>query len=198
MDVMNKIKWMAGVSLIFFIVMVTNIIDRNHFNRLSNSVTTIYEDRIVASDLILEMSRIIHKKHIAVVSNNTSPPENAEAPSYQALNLLVERYDQTKLSHDEQSIFTELQEELKTLERKEKAMEDSSYGELLQSIKKIDQHLEALSKIQLQEGRKQVFISDRAIASVNLFTQIEIIFLVIMAVLVQVIILYKPKEVREK
>lgn len=133
-----------------------------------------------------------------MVSNNTSPPENAEAPSYQALNLLVERYDQTKLSDDEQLIFTELQEELKTLERKEKAMEDSSYGELLQSIEKINQHLEALSKIQLQEGRKQVFISDRAIASVNLFTQIEIIFLVIMAVLVQVIILYKPKEVREK
>lgn len=68
MTIFTKIKWVASVLLVFFIVLITNIIDRENFNRLSYSVTTMYEDRIVASDLIFEMSRIIHDKELAIVS----------------------------------------------------------------------------------------------------------------------------------
>lgn len=198
MVILNKIKWIAGISLIFFIILVTNVIDRNNFNKLSNSVTTIYEDRIVASDLIFELSRIIHEKHIAIISNNTSQLGTTNSPSSQALDPLIERYKQTKLSDDEQLVFAELQKEIKIMERKEQEMENLPVGEIFSSIEKINQYLDDLSKIQLQEGKRQVFISDKAKDSINLFTQIEMIFLVVMAVLVQAIILYKPKRIEEK
>ena len=177
---------------------MTNLIDKDNFNKLSYSVTTIYEDRIVASDLLFEMSRIIQKKEIAIISTDTTFPGNGNSESNRELNNLIERYNQTKLTEKEKFVFNQLQDELKTLERKEQETENVASSALLKSIDKINQHLYDLSKIQLQEGRQQVFISDKAKDNINLFTQVEIIFLIIMAVMIQVIILYKPKQFSEK
>ncbi len=197
MTTFSKIRWGASILLVFFIVLITNIIDRENFNRLSYSVTTIYEDRIVASDLIFEMSRIIHQKELAIVSNDTSSLRNLSA-SNRELNSLTDRYNQTKLTENEKLVFSKLQGELKTLEQKELKKGSLPVKELLNSIDKINQHLYDLSKIQLQEGRRQVFISDKAKNTINLFTQGEIIFLILMAILIQIIIFYKPKEFKEK
>lgn len=198
MTIFTKIKWVASVLLVFFIVLITNIIDRDNFNRLSYSVTTIYEDRIVASDLIFEMSRIIHDLELAIVSDESKASSHTDA-TYRALEGLTERYNQTKFTEKEKLVFSKLQDELKVLEQKELKSEGSrATQELLSSINKIDQYLYDLSKIQLQEGQRQVLISDKAKDAINLFTQAEIIFLVVMAILIQIIILYKPKEFSEK
>ncbi|WP_224994299.1 MCP four helix bundle domain-containing protein [Cesiribacter sp. SM1] len=193
-----KIRWIASILLVFLIVLITNLIDRDNFNRLSSSVTTMYEDRIVASDLLFEMSKIIQEKEIAILTSDTLFLNNQNIKYNQELNQLVEEYRLTKLTEKERLVFNQLQEELESLKQKERSSTNISNGELIKSINKIDHHLYDLSKIQLQEGRRQVFISDKAKDTINLFTQGEIIFLVIMAVLIQIIILYKPKELNEK
>ncbi len=197
MTIFTKIKWIASVLLVFFIVLITNIIDRDNFNRLSYSVTTIYEDRIVASDLIFEMSRIIQDKELALALNDSDYLGHSAA-SYRELDHLTERYNQTKFTERERFVFSKLQEELNTLKNKELNQTNLPIQELRSSIDKIDQHLYDLSKIQLQEGKRQMFISDKAKNAINLFTQAEIIFLIVIAVLVQIIILYKPKDLSEK
>ncbi|WMX12364.1 MULTISPECIES: hypothetical protein [unclassified Aureispira] len=194
MEFFAKIKWTVSILLVFFIVLITNLIDRNNFNRLSYSVTTIYEDRLVASDLLFEMSKIIQEKEIAVITLDTIFFTKQNDKYSQELNQLIGKYALTKLTQKEKFIFQLLQEEITVLNQKEKSFDNVANNELFKSIQKIDQHLYDLSKIQLQEGRRQVFISEKAKGIINLFTQSEIIFLVIMAVLIQVIILYKPKE----
>ena len=194
MKVFAKIRWVASILLVFFIVLITNLIDRDNFNRLSYSVTTMYEDRIVASDLLFEMSMIIKEKQIAILTSDTLFLKRKNDKYNQQLNQLVDKYRLTKLTEKEKLAFIQLQEELKSLKQKEGAPANLINGETLKSIDKIDQHLHDLSKIQLQEGRRQVFISEKAKDTINLFTQAEIIFLILMAVLIQVIILYKPKE----
>lgn len=57
----NKLKWILGITLIFVLIIATNLIDRNNFVRISNVVTTIYEDRLIASDLIFEMLSSVHQ-----------------------------------------------------------------------------------------------------------------------------------------
>ncbi len=198
MTIFTKIKWVASVLLIFFIVLITNIIDRDNFNRLSYSVTTMYEDRIVASDLIFEMSRTIHDLKLAIVTADNKASSHTDA-TYLTLESLTELYSQTKFTEKERFVFSKLQDELKVLKQKERTSEGSRPAqELLSSINKIDQYLYDLSKIQLQEGQRQVLISDKAKDAINLFTQAEIIFLIVMAILIQIIILYKPKELSEK
>jgi hypothetical protein len=66
MTLFNKIKWTAGILLVFAIILTTNLIDKNNFNKLRYSVVTIYEDRIVANDLIFEILLSIREKEIAL------------------------------------------------------------------------------------------------------------------------------------
>ncbi|PKP42222.1 MAG: chemotaxis protein, partial [Bacteroidetes bacterium HGW-Bacteroidetes-12] len=43
-------------------------------------------------------------------------------------------------------------------------------------------------------GSRQMSISKRALDTVELFTQIEIYVLVFLAIVIQIIVMYKPKE----
>jgi hypothetical protein len=61
----------------------------------------------------------------------------------------------------------------------------------------INGNLRDLSKVQLEEGKRQIEMSNKAMETIDLFTQVEIIFLVLMAIMVQVIILYKPARIKE-
>ena len=61
-------------------------------------------------------------------------------------------------------------------------------------IFEIKDNLYDLTKIQLNEGRRQMSISQKAIDKVELFTQIEIYLLVFLAIAVQVIVMYNPKK----
>lgn len=197
MTVISKIRWVASILLVFLIVLITNLVDRDNFNKLSDSVTTIYEDRIVANDLIFEMSRIIHAKQIAVVTGDTTFFQNENDALNRETDILTNSYRQTKLTEKEKLVFDQLQDELKTLQQQEQEYGASRITDLRKSLDNINGHLYDLAKIQLHEGRRQVYISDRARDTVDLFTRGEIIFLIIMGILIQIIILYKPKETLE-
>lgn len=198
MSVFSKIRWVASILLVFFIVLITNLIDKENFNKLNHSVTTIYEDRIVASDLLFELARLMRKKEVAIVSADKTFPENENTKLNQEVNKFIERYNQTKMTEKEKSVFNQLKDELAILIRVEQKNENSRREKALTSIEKINQHVYDLSKIQLQESRQQVYISNKAMNSIDLFTQFEIIFLIAMAILIQIIIFYKPKELHEQ
>lgn len=53
--------------------------------------------------------------------------------------------------------------------------------------------LDALSQIQLTEGNRQMNITKRAVEDIELFTELEIYFLIFLAILIQIVILYNPK-----
>ncbi|MFA0962204.1 chemotaxis protein [Roseivirga sp. BDSF3-8] len=151
-----------------------------------------YEDRIVASDILFDISRIIQEKEIAYTCLEEDSQKSQNSKQNEKLRALIEKYSLTKLTEKETFAFNLLQEKLMSLEQMEDS-DDASKESILEIIEKIDEHLHDLSKIQLQEGRRQVFISKEAKDTINLFTQAEIIFLIVMGIMIQIIILYKPK-----
>lgn len=197
---LTRIRWAASILLIFFIVIATNLIDRENFSRLSYSVKTIYEDRIVASDLLFEMSMLVNEKQIVIVTKDSLSFEGRSEHANRSLVDLMTRYEQTKLAEREKVVFSRFKEELIKLKQAEEVYFSSDQTEttsLIKSIGRITEHLYALSKIQIEEGKRQVGISNRAMDKINLLTKGEIIFLVIIAVLVQILILYRPKKTEE-
>lgn len=183
--------------MVFFIVLMTNLVDKDNFNRLRYSVTTIYEDRIVASDLLFEISMLIQDKEVAIVSADSIFFQMNNSKANLDIDGLIGRYGQTKLTENEQIIFNSLKDELSNLKELEQHYISSDTIEntnLLKSIENIKQYLHNLSKIQLKEARQQVLISNKVMDTIDLFTQGEIVFLILMAILIQIIILYKPKE----
>lgn len=197
MTTFSKIRWVASILMVFFIVLMTNLVDKDNFNRLRYSVTTIYEDRIVASDLLFEISMLIQDKEVAIVSADSLFFQMNNSKANLDIDGLIGRYGQTKLTENEQIIFNSLKDELSNLKELEQHYISSDTIEntnLLKSIENIKQYLHNLSKIQLKEARQQVLISNKVMDTIDLFTQGEIVFLILMAILIQIIILYKPKE----
>lgn len=193
----NKIKKVISILLVFFIVLSTNLVDKKNFNRLKESVTTIYKDRIVASDLLFDISLLIHKKEIAIISSDSLFLEKRNNINDQ-INGYIAQYEQTKLTGKEEASFENLKSELNELNKLEKSFTysttNNNHKELLQRIEIISLHLKNLSKIQLNEGKQQMFMSHKAMKAIDIFTQIEIIFLVLMAIMVQIIIFYDSKK----
>ncbi len=195
MTFFNKIQWVAGVLLVFFIVLMTNLVDKDSFNQLRQSVTTIFEDRIVASDILFEISMHVQKKELAIATSDTSFFQLKNSGVNQELTQLIGRYQETKLTEKERSLFDDLKTEIASLQAMESgSISASNQRKALARIDKITHTLHGLSKIQVKEGRKEMFVSNKAMNTIDLFTKGEIIFLIIMAILVQIIILYKPKE----
>ena len=67
----DKLKWILGILMIFILIITTNLIDKNNFLSVRDSVITIYEDRLIADDMVFEMLKNIHKKELAMASKDS-------------------------------------------------------------------------------------------------------------------------------
>jgi hypothetical protein len=192
----NKVRWVASILLVFCIVVFTNLIDRDNFRQLNDSVTTLYEDRIVACDILYDLSTLFHEKELAIVAGDSSYAKHQSAPN-QIIAKSISKYQNTKLTEEEELIFSAFKAEFESLKAKENTSDVVGNPAVLESLTAIQSKLHALTNIQMEEGRRQVFASNRAKNAIDLFTQAEIIFLVVMAIVVQIIIFYTPGKVEE-
>ncbi len=197
MSFYNKLKWILGIAMIFILIIATNLIDRNNFIKVRNSVMTIYEDRLVVKGLIFDMANIIHEKELAIVKEDSSFYKNKVGQLNSEMDLLITKFEGTKLIKKESQLLDDLKDEHKTLVQKEKGLThfDEKKLEVIKAgIDQLQDDLKSLSNIQLKEGRKQMSISKKAVSTVELFTQIEIYFLVFLAIVIQLIVMYQPKK----
>ena len=104
----NKIKWVLGILMIFTLILATNLIDRNNFFRVKDSVVTIYEDRIIANDLIFEMSKLVHEKEVAIALSDSVFFIQTNLDVNNNIQNLISRFELTKLTIEESKIFNEL------------------------------------------------------------------------------------------
>ncbi len=195
MTVFDKLKWALAILLVFVLVLATNLVDRNHFHRIAQSVQTIYADRVVANDLLFDMAALVHEKELALERRDTAFFRSRAAKVDAAMDGFLERYAQTYLTADERLAFDDLRahlDALRALEARGTDPWDDAGDRYRQRLAEIREDLRRLSKIQLVEGQRQVSLSERSMETMALFTRIEIVFLVLLAVLVQVIILYRP------
>ena len=192
----NKLKWILGILMVFVLIIATNLIDKNNFVRVRDSVVTIYEDRLVANDLIFEMLKSVQEKELAVAISDSTFFYSKNSKVNHNIEALVSRFEETKLTSQEENVFTDLKQNVKLLVDAETKFLNSGYADNAQVIKHIESlktNLSDLSKIQLTEGNRQMSISKRALDSVELFTQIEIFILVFLAIVIQIIVMYNPK-----
>ena len=175
MNLFNKIKWVLGVLLVFFLILTTNLIDKDNFRRVKQSISSIYEDRLIVKELIFEISLLVHEKEIAAISEDVNFFDLKNERINEELRILVERYYSRKITRQERNT----------------QKDQSQYAVQIENIK---EDLYNLSKIQIKEGRNELMLTKEVIEEVELFTRIEIYLMIFLAVLIQIIILYNPKK----
>ncbi|WP_121666060.1 MCP four helix bundle domain-containing protein [Mesonia aquimarina] len=197
MSFFNKIKWVLGILLVFVLIVMTNLIDRNNFVRVKDSVETIYKDRLIVKDYIFDFSKSIQQKEIALILNDSSFFTQKNTAVNNHINGIINRYEQTKLTAKETRVFRNFKNNFQDLVNSESSLLKTGFANKDKSISyisNIKQNLNELSEIQLKEGSRQMSISKKAVDTVELFTQIEIYLMIFLALGIQIIVMYNPKE----
>ena len=196
MEIYNKAKWVLGILLIFAVIAATNLIDKGNFIRVKDSVVTMYKDRLIANDLIFEMSQLFQEKEMALALSDSLYFDKRNKKVNTDIQVYISQYENTFLTDDEKKLFSDLKESFIGLCKSEEnlvvsqPLNNSGWQNHMGEVRST---LSALSKIQLNEGKRQMGISTKAIESVELFTQMEIYLLIVLAILIQLIVMYKPK-----
>ena len=195
MKTYNKIKWLLGISMVFVLIVTTNLIDRNNFIQVKDSVTSLYEDRLVAKNIIYDMSVSIHDLELAIVIDSSFQAENKIEATKDHLENLIDRFETTKLTKEEQKVFEKFKQGVQDLSASSTpGSRESTSQQLMQNTQLLKQKLNDLAEIQLAEGGVQMGITKKAVETVELFTSIEIYVLIFLAIVIQIIILYDPKR----
>lgn len=203
----RAIKWAFGLLFVTGIVIATNLIDKRNFHQLGEAIENIYNDQLVAKDLIFELSVLIQEKTMAQVMSDSSFYRKRNFEANQKIDELLTSYKNTKLTRKEEQIFEHLSEDIIILEQLEVGSTSSNLQDEFFSNKKvIDQlndiqdKLHVLSKIQIEEGRRQMLVGRTAIRSIDLYTKMEIYLLIALAIVIQLFFLsglnLKKKEKR--
>lgn len=196
MDFYTKFKWSLGLILVFGLVLSTNIIDKNSFERVSSSIKTMYNDRLVAHNLICQMADNVHRKELAIISNDPNFFEDENQGVNEHLTSLIKAFSKTKLISEENRVFSSLTSTCKELFALESDYPAGKAKNILmqQKLERIKTDLNHLREIQMEEGGRQLGMSERELKVVDMFTRIEIYILVGIAVLFQIILLYRPSK----
>lgn len=197
MAFLNKAKWVLGILIVFVLILSTNIIDRENFLRVKAAIITIYEDRLIANDLLFEMLESVQEKEIAAATVDSIFFLEKNPLINKDIKVFVSKFQQTKLTSEEETIFEKLKDNIEKLKITEVAFVESKFSEktaLLNQILKVKKNLHALSKIQLNEGGRQMSISKNAMETMELFTTIEINILIFLAILIQIVVIYNPNK----
>ena len=197
----QKIKIAAASLVVFLLVLATNIMDNNHFDIVQQSLETVLDDRLVAKDYIYKISRQIHLKNKLLYTSDHEQMAKANQKANDSIQTLVAKYAATELTPKEAQYFESLENNLDKLLQVEKQLDGKSPSEQVAAIEKaetyftrIGSNLDVLSEVQLAEGKRQIHYSNRAIENSNLIAKLEIGALIVIGLIIQIFIFFKPSE----
>lgn len=191
----------AGVALVivFLLIIATNQIDSHHFSIVRNTLTTVYEDRILVKNYIYNISRLLDKKQNALRFENPGQLDSLNSASNDSIRTLVSKFGKTYLTEQEAVHFQSLENSLNSLFNYELQLNTDIVDDKLPTIDVIDnyydrifQDLDALSKIQIEESQREIMQSNKSIDTSDLISRIEIGVLIFIGILLQLLIFLKP------
>ncbi|WP_424964349.1 MCP four helix bundle domain-containing protein [Ekhidna sp.] len=175
---------MVLFSILLIIVMI-GYTHKKNLSDLEETVTSIYEDRLVANEYIFELSRKIENKKW-LITNNHNASQEMTLLNYE-IDILIDAFEKTDLTVEENKLWEKLKRELTLADEFENQIlhnQASKQRILLQKhlddqYELIHSDLVGLSHIQLQEGKSLVDNSKKILASNSISGRLEIALMII-------------------
>lgn len=185
------VKWAAAVLLVLILIIATNLIDRRNFQQLGAAIETIYQDRLIAKDLLFETSLLVNQKTLAFAKKDSSYFKSENTLVNEKIERHLASYGNTKLTQKEEEMFNLFRLKFEELKKVELNHQDISFfeeAEIPSLLEEVDSGLYELSKLQVEEGKNEMLTGKLAINSIEFLTQLEIYCLIALAILVQVLL----------
>ncbi|HKL39717.1 MAG TPA: hypothetical protein VJ894_03510 [Cryomorphaceae bacterium] len=176
----EKIRTVLGLVMVILLVFITNRLDQEHFEEVQGTITTIYEDRVVAQYDLFLLTNLIHGVQMRMNSGDT-----VSLDSSGELERVLTEYGQTTLTKRENEIFGRLNENLNKLRTPEIIPGGSNTKT---TFERIHQNLEELSEIQVKESKSLKIQAQDSLDSSNLMSNMEMILIIIFGVVLQFVL----------
>ena len=182
-----KNKLLASVVLLVLclLVFLSNYLDRLHTRNVKNSISTLYEDRLIAEVYILKMTSAIYQiKEVLNAEINTVFKNTAISKLSIELNDTFKAFSKTKLTTTEKETATELINHIKNLE---KTILNNNYSPTNHTEKALFS-LNKLSTIQIEESKLIMQNVESEYANIKASSQFAFAIIIIILLVLQALV----------
>lgn len=182
-----KNKLLASVVLLVLclLVFLSNYLDRLHTRNVKNSISTLYEDRLIAEVYILKMTSTIYQiKEVLNAEINTVFKNTAISKLSIELNDTYMAFSKTKLTTIEKATATELINHIKNLE---KTILNNNFNPTNYTEKALFS-LNKLSTIQIEESKLIMQNVESEYANIKSSSQFAFAIIIIILLVLQALV----------
>jgi hypothetical protein len=203
----QKLKLALLLSIVMFLIILTNILERKNIGDINHSVESIYQDRLVPATDIFYLTENLYNKRFLLENYLSSGSEDGIAGLEHDLKLhnekiasLISKYEKTYLVEQELKSLGELKSRIKYYESIEKdilvflknSRRDAGIMLYEEQAKPAHNntiyHLSVLNRIQSSVGGELIKDSKGIVASSNLLSTLQIVLAVITGVIIIILI----------
>jgi hypothetical protein len=188
----NRIKIGFAFAIVFLLVLATNRLDKKRFSTINETLTSVYEDRLVAKGYLYELNNIFHQQEELLIRNSEIDKKGAY---HKAVNELTQAFRSTKLTNQEKSSLNNFITHVEELKALEESVSEFNAEEVkskrIAQINRIQNDLDILAEIQLTEGESLTKFAQNSLSKSSSVSKIEIAVIILIGIIVQFIIFYK-------
>jgi len=185
-SIQNKLTASAVLLLLCGLVLFSNVNDRAHSRNVKKSISTLYEDRLIAEGYILKLRDGIFRIRETLYSPDTLPTKRSGrmSPLWKDIREQSELYGKTKFTAAESTKF----EELKALLSRMEAQSSHHIPSTLQMSNEALLLLSDLSMIQLEESKLIMKRSEKLFQSGKLSSELAFGIVVLILLVLQALV----------
>ncbi|WP_225552932.1 MCP four helix bundle domain-containing protein [Sphingobacterium bovistauri] len=152
---------------------------------VNESVTSLYEDRVVVGNYILQLSNYIEEISQLLKSNVTYNTHKIQA-TLAHIDTINIAYDKTYLTEKEKISFKKL---IDDIEQIKEHLANSAYSTAFAKSLEAEKVLRILSSIQVEEGKNKLDEVLNMTSTRSFLSYLEIVIIIVISVLIQKIVL---------
>ena len=183
-NIKNKLLASVVLLTLCLLVLLSNYLDRKHTENVKNSISTLYEDRLIAESYIFKMTNDIYQIRETLNSDlNKDLKYNKVRKLTEELNKTYVIYSKTKLTKKEEATAVELYSSLKKFE---KVAVNGIYD--FSHTKRLLSSLSKLSTIQLDESKLIMKNVESQYATIKTSSQFAFAIIIIILIVLQILV----------
>lgn len=212
----QKIKVASLLFCIMACTILIRVLEDKNVKNISNSLLSLYDDRLVPASDIFYMAEHLHAKKYLILDfvSSSSPSQliglgNQLKPHSLAIDSLLNKYSETYLVAQEKQYLQNFKELLATYMDLEKQLLGASLPELFQKTEQYKKEseialsmaiskLSELEKLQTQVGRELMADAQFVVSGTKLFSILQIGLSIVIGVMVVVLVLESKSVVKNQ
>lgn len=173
-QIKTKFKVCCLFIVIIVLVLLNNLRERKSINQLDHSISSIYQDRLLPATYLYGIANHLYEQRLMGQDGHTA-----------AIDSLVEVYERTYLTPDEKKQWTWFKDHLADYRAASKTGDSLA---MINQFRLTIDNLNALSTIQIGEGKVLQTDSKSIVSGSTLSSKLELTLLIVLGVLAIVLL----------